>query len=125
MEDGANGVNILLVGKGAREHALAWKLAQSPRVSHIYVVPGNGGTAALAKTSNVRSVAPRDYQTLVLFAKEMHVALTVVGPDDAVVDGIERYFRDSKSISPTAALFLAGLDSRYLLFCSDQRSCRD
>ena len=63
-------LTILLVGNGGREHALAWKLAQSPSVAHIYAVPGNGGTAGLDKVTNVESVKAEDFAALVGFAKE-------------------------------------------------------
>ncbi|RYO84776.1 hypothetical protein DL764_009279 [Monosporascus ibericus] len=89
------GLKILLVGKGAREHSLAWKLAQSPSVNHVYVIPGNGGTSALNNVSNIRSVEPNDYTALVALAKDLGIGLVVAGPDDAVVDGIEGYFRGS------------------------------
>ncbi len=92
-------LKVLLVGKGAREHSLAWKLAQSPSVEHVYVVPGNGGTSDLDNVSNVSSVEANDYPGLVLFAKHLGIGLVVAGPDDAVVGGIEGFFRDSKSFS--------------------------
>lgn len=88
-------LRVLLVGKGAREHALAWKLCKSPKVEHVYVIPGNAGTATLPKASNLTETAADDFPKLVLLAKKLQVGLVVVGPDDAVVDGIEGYFRDS------------------------------
>lgn len=91
------GLNVLLIGKGGREHALAWKLTQSERVAHVYVVPGNGGTAALDGVSNIRHVQANDYQGLLSLAKELHIGLVVAGPDDAVIDGVEGYFRESQS----------------------------
>jgi phosphoribosylamine--glycine ligase/phosphoribosylformylglycinamidine cyclo-ligase len=94
----SSGLGVLLVGKGAREHSLAWKLAQSPSVSHVYVVPGNGGTDALENVSNVSSVKPNDYPGLVALARELGVGLVVAGPDDVVVDGIEGFFRGSAFI---------------------------
>ncbi|KAF2808497.1 phosphoribosylamine-glycine ligase [Mytilinidion resinicola] len=81
--------NVLLVGKGAREHALAWKLSRSPSVKHFYVVPGNGGAAALQNVSNIEHVAANDYQKLVSLSKQHEVGLVVVGPDDAIMDRIE------------------------------------
>ncbi|KAK4102571.1 putative bifunctional purine Ade1 [Parathielavia hyrcaniae] len=93
MKEG--GLKILLVGKGAREHSLAWKLTQSPLVRHIYVVPGNGGTGELHNVSNLRSVQANDYPGLVLLAKDLGIGLVVAGPDDAVVDGIEGFFRNT------------------------------
>ncbi|KAH7328355.1 putative bifunctional purine Ade1 [Stachybotrys elegans] len=88
-------MKILLIGKGAREHALAWKLSQSPKVWHVYVVPGNGGTSRLDNVSNLDCVRADDYAGLVTLAKVLGVGLVVAGPDDAVVDGIEGYFRHS------------------------------
>ena len=66
---------ILLVGSGGREHALAWKLSQSPLVQHIYVEPGNGGTALLEKTSNVKVPTSPDFGELVSFAVENNVSV--------------------------------------------------
>lgn len=89
-------LKVLLVGKGAREHALAWKLSRSPSVAHVYVVPGNGGTSTLQNVSNIEDVAASDYQGLVFLCKQLEVGLVVVGLDDAIVDGIEEYVRDSQ-----------------------------
>ncbi|MCJ1247887.1 hypothetical protein MMC30_005102 [Trapelia coarctata] len=81
---------ILLVGNGGREHALAWKLDQSPLVKSIFVVPGNGGTGAgtLKKVKNVELKAD-DFTALVQFAKENEVNLIVPGPEAPLVAGIE------------------------------------
>ncbi|KAI6080214.1 putative bifunctional purine Ade1 [Hypoxylon rubiginosum] len=88
-------LTILLVGSGGREHALAWKLSQSPRVKHIYVVPGNAGTEGLGKSvSNIRDVAADNYPGLVRLSEQLGVGLVVVGPDQAVVDGIGDYFTE-------------------------------
>lgn len=85
---------ILLIGNGGREHALAWKLSQSPRVAHIFVAPGNGGTAqGLRKVINISHVKPDDYLGLVAFARDHNVDLVVPGPEAPLVDGIEGYFR--------------------------------
>lgn len=87
-------LRVLLVGKGGREHALAWKLSQSPLVEHVYVVPGNGGTAdGIANVSNVEDASMSDFPALVKLAEKLQINLVVVGPDDAVVGGIEGYFR--------------------------------
>jgi phosphoribosylamine--glycine ligase/phosphoribosylformylglycinamidine cyclo-ligase len=87
-------VRVLLIGSGGREHALAWKLAQSPRVEVVFVVPGNGGTAnASAKIFNVDSVKPDDFAGLVSFAQENDINLLVPGPEAPLVDGITDYFR--------------------------------
>lgn len=80
-------MNILLIGSGAREHALAWKLADSPSVSHIYAAPGNGGTAGIPACTNV-PIAVDDLQGLRLFARDNSVELTVVGPEVPLVAGV-------------------------------------
>ncbi|KAI9806206.1 MAG: hypothetical protein M1825_006321 [Sarcosagium campestre] len=88
-------LRVLLIGKGGREHALAWKLSQSSRVEEIFVCPGNGGTeAGLPKVQNIISVPENDYPGLVQLAERLKVNLVVPGPDLAVVDGIEGFFRD-------------------------------
>ena len=95
--DAIDRLRILLVGNGGREHALAWKLSQSPRVDIIYVVPGNGGTArGLKKVENVDTVKADDFPGLVAFAKEYNVNLLVPGPEAALVAGIESHFRKGK-----------------------------
>ncbi|KAK4193618.1 phosphoribosylglycinamide synthetase [Podospora australis] len=88
-------LRILLVGEGGREHALAWKLSQSPLTESILCVPGNGGTAKLPKVSNSTQVAANDYPGLVEFAKTNKINLVVPGPEAPLVDGIEGYFRDA------------------------------
>lgn len=88
---------VLIIGKGAREHSLAWRLSKSPSVQHIHVLPGNGGTQELDGVSNIGSIMENDYAGMVTLAKDLGVGLVVVGPDDAVADGIEGYFRASES----------------------------
>ncbi|EOD46684.1 putative bifunctional purine biosynthetic protein [Neofusicoccum parvum UCRNP2] len=83
---------VLLVGNGGREHAIAWKLSQSPRIDQIFVVPGNGGTGALTKTQNVDSVAADDFPALSKFALENNVNLLIPGPEAPLVDGIVDHF---------------------------------
>lgn len=78
-------MKVLIVGSGGREHALAWKLAQSPRVTKIYAAPGNPGTAEVGE--NI-PLAASDIQSLVTFAKREDIGLTVIGPDDALAAGI-------------------------------------
>lgn len=88
-------LRILLIGNGGREHALAWKLSQSPRVATIFAVPGNGGTATCDKTQNITSVSASDFPGLVKFAQENNVGLVVPGPEQPLVDGVEGYFRNA------------------------------
>jgi len=80
-------MKILVVGGGGREHALAWKCAQSARVEHVYVAPGNAGTAREAKVSNV-GIGSGDIDALIGFAERENVSLTIVGPEAPLVEGI-------------------------------------
>ena len=82
-------MKVLVVGAGGREHALAWKVAQSPRVAKVFVAPGNAGTAADPDLTNVPIV---DIATLVAFAKREAVALTIVGPEGPLAAGIVDVF---------------------------------
>jgi phosphoribosylamine---glycine ligase len=80
-------MKILIVGNGGREHALAWKCAQSPKVSEVLVAPGNGGTATEARVRNVE-VAAEDIAGLVALAKAERVGLTIIGPEAPLVAGV-------------------------------------
>lgn len=80
-------MKILIVGGGGREHALAWKCAQSPRVQHVFVAPGNAGTALEPDISNV-PIAADDIDSLLRFATTEEIALTIVGPEGPLVAGI-------------------------------------
>ncbi|HEY3597083.1 MAG TPA: phosphoribosylamine--glycine ligase [Paraburkholderia sp.] len=83
-------MKLLVVGSGGREHALAWKLAQSPRVQLVYVAPGNGGTAQDERLRNVDIV---DLNALADFAEQEQVAFTLVGPEQPLAAGIVNLFR--------------------------------
>ena len=83
-------MKLLVVGSGGREHALAWKLAASPRVQMVYVAPGNAGTAAEAGLENVAISDPAE---LAAFAARESIALTVVGPEAPLAEGIVDLFR--------------------------------
>ena len=85
-------MNVLIVGGGGREHALAWKVAQSPRVAKVFVAPGNAGTAADPDLTNVPTDA---LPTLVAFAKRESIGLTIVGPEAPLAAGIVDTFRDA------------------------------
>ncbi|MEI6837021.1 MAG: phosphoribosylamine--glycine ligase, partial [Alcaligenaceae bacterium] len=95
-------MKLLVIGSGGREHALAWKLLQSPRVSHVYVAPGNGGTATMARCSNVALSTP---EALADFAKTEEISLTVVGPEAPLAQGMVDTFRalGLKIFGPTRA----------------------
>ncbi|EKE75644.1 phosphoribosylamine--glycine ligase [Gallaecimonas xiamenensis] len=83
-------MKVLVIGGGGREHALAWKAAQSPQVELVYVAPGNAGTALEPKLKNV---AVAGNAALVQFAKDNDVALTIVGPEAPLVEGVVDAFR--------------------------------
>jgi phosphoribosylamine--glycine ligase len=87
-------MKVLIVGGGGREHALAWKCAQSPRVSQVLVAPGNAGTEAEPRVRNV-DIAATDSARLVGFAREQAVALTIIGPEAPLVAGIVDAFEDA------------------------------
>jgi phosphoribosylamine--glycine ligase len=95
-------MKILVIGGGGREHALAWKLAQSPRVQTVFVAPGNGGTAA---DPALRNVPITDLAALVDFAQAEKVALTVVGPEAPLAAGVVDLFigRGLRIFGPTRA----------------------
>jgi phosphoribosylamine--glycine ligase len=80
-------VKVLIVGSGGREHALAWKVAQSPKVSEVLVAPGNGGTATEPRVRNV-NVAAEDVPGLVALARAEKVGLTIIGPEAPLVIGV-------------------------------------
>ncbi|MGD9385271.1 MAG: phosphoribosylamine--glycine ligase [Thioalkalispiraceae bacterium] len=80
-------MNVLIVGSGGREHALAWKAAQSTHVNHVYVAPGNAGTAQEDKIENV-AIGAEDIPSLIHFAKQSQIDLTIVGPEAPLVAGI-------------------------------------
>jgi phosphoribosylamine--glycine ligase len=95
-------MKILVIGGGGREHALAWKLAQSERVQRVYVAPGNGGTAADKRLVNVNITEP---EALAQFALAEKIALTVVGPEGPLSQGVVDVFRSHglRIFGPTQA----------------------
>ncbi|WP_064747255.1 phosphoribosylamine--glycine ligase [Lysobacter antibioticus] len=97
-------MKVLVIGSGGREHALAWKLAQSPRIDEVLVAPGNAGTAHEAKCRNV-NVAATDLDGLLQLAADEAVAVTVVGPEAPLVAGVVDRFRAAgrRIFGPTAA----------------------
>lgn len=83
-------MNVLVIGKGGREHALVWKLAQSPRVKRVFCVPGNAGTGEDA--TNV-ALEPMEFDKLIRFAQKEAIGLTIVGPEDPLAAGIVDAFQ--------------------------------
>ena len=110
-------MKVLVVGGGGREHALAWKLAQSPRVEMVYVAPGNAGTARDPGIENV-AIGAEDLDALLAFARERAIDLTVVGPEAPLVAGIVDRFSEAglRCFGPSAgAAQLEGSKT----FCKD------
>jgi len=92
--------NVLIIGSGGREHALAWKLVQSPRIGKLYVAPGNGGTRDVAENIAIEAT---DIKGLARFAEKNSIDLTVVGPDDPLALGVVDVFqsRGQRIFGPT------------------------
>ncbi len=97
-------MKILVIGSGGREHALAWKLAQSPRVSEVIVAPGNAGTAREGRCRNIAAKVT-DIDGLLKLARDEDIAVTVVGPEVPLVAGVVDRFREAglRIFGPTAA----------------------
>jgi len=95
-------MKILIIGSGGREHALAWKATQSEGVEHVFVAPGNAGTALEKGVSNV-DLGVLDFDGLVAFAKSENIALTIVGPEAPLVEGIVDRFEseDLRAFGPS------------------------
>ena len=95
-------MNVLVVGGGAREHALAWKLAQSPRVGRLYCAPGNAGTAQIAENVPIPAT---DVHALAAWAEERRIDIAVVGPEDPLIAGVVDAFqaRGLVAFGPTAS----------------------
>lgn len=83
-------MKILLLGSGGREHALAWKIAQSPRVDKLFIAPGNAGTAAVGENVDL---SPSDFDGIAQFVIDYEVQMVVVGPEDPLVKGVYDYFQ--------------------------------
>jgi len=94
--------NVLIIGGGGREHSLAWKLAQSPRIGKLYVAPGNGGTRDIAENIAIEAT---DARGLARFAQKNSINLTVVGPDDPLALGVVDVFQSHglRIFGPTRA----------------------
>lgn len=96
-------MKALIIGNGGREHALAWKVAQSDKITHVFVAPGNAGTAKENKVSNV-AIGVEDIESLIGFAEENEIGLTIVGPEAPLVIGVVDAFaeRGLKCFGPSA-----------------------
>lgn len=88
-------MNVLILGSGGREHAMAWKIAQSSQLDKLYVAPGNAGTSAVATNVNI---SPVDFKAIKKFVLENAIRLVVVGPEDPLVKGIHDYFLEQEEL---------------------------
>lgn len=94
-------MNILLLGSGGREHALAWKIAQSPKVDKLYIAPGNAGTKEVGENVNI---AVCDFDAIAAFVLANDVKMVVVGPEDPLVKGIYDYFAADERLKEIAVI---------------------
>ncbi|MDT0538730.1 phosphoribosylamine--glycine ligase [Croceitalea sp. P059] len=88
-------MNILILGSGGREHALAWKLAQSPKPINLYVAPGNAGTDVMAE--NI-AISVNDFESLKDIVKEKEIEMVIVGPEDPLVNGVHDFFLNDSEL---------------------------
>lgn len=94
-------MNILLLGSGGREHAIAWKIAQSAKINKLYIAPGNAGTSAVGE--NV-SLSPCDFDAVADFVLQNNVSMVVVGPEEPLVRGIYDYFKADSRLAHIAVI---------------------
>lgn len=88
--------NILLIGSGGREHALAWKIARSPKVDQLFIAPGNAGTASVGKNVALKET---DFDAIAQFVQKNDISMVVVGPEVPLVEGIVDYFKSQPELS--------------------------
>ena len=110
-------MKILLLGSGGREHALAWKIAQSPKVEKLYIAPGNAGTTAVGENVNIKAT---DFEAISAFALKENIQMVVVGPEDPLVEGIYDYFQNRPELKHIAVIGPSAQASAYS--CQVQRS---
>jgi phosphoribosylamine---glycine ligase len=89
-------MNILLLGSGGREHAMAWKLSQSKKLSKLFIAPGNAGTS---KHGENVSLSPLDFKSVGQFCLDNQIAMLIVGPEEPLVKGIRDYFENAIRVS--------------------------
>lgn len=88
-------MNILLLGSGGREHALAWKMKQSPKCGKLFIAPGNAGTAKIGKNVDIN---PNDFELLRAFCLQNNIKMVVVGPEEPLVRGVYDFFKNEESL---------------------------
>ena len=88
-------MNILLLGSGGREHAIAWKIAQSQKVDTLFIAPGNAGTAQVGTNVNIKA---DDFEAIKSFVLDNQVNMVVVGPEDPLVKGVYDFFKNDEAL---------------------------
>ena len=88
-------MKLLLLGSGGREHALAWKIAQSPKVEKLYIAPGNAGTQEVGENVAIKA---DDFEAIKRFVLENSIDMLVVGPEDPLLKGIYDFFRSDEAL---------------------------
>ncbi|HHZ65348.1 MAG TPA: phosphoribosylamine--glycine ligase [Flavobacteriales bacterium] len=89
-------MNVLILGSGGREHALSWKIAQSPKLDKLYIAPGNAGTCNEGTNINLK---PTDFEGIKTFVLSSNIDMVVVGPEDPLVNGIHDYFAEDEALN--------------------------
>ena len=94
-------MNILLIGSGGREHALAWKIAQSPKLTKLYIAPGNAGTSTAGINLNINV---SDFTAVKKAVLEYNIDMVVVGPEDPLVNGIVDFFEKDEQLKSVSII---------------------
>ena len=94
-------MKVLVLGSGGREHAFAWKIAQSNKLEKLYVAPGNAGTAEIAENVNIN---PNDFEKVKRFVLDKEINMVIVGPEDPLVNGIHDFFLEDAELSKIAVI---------------------
>ena len=88
-------MNILLLGSGGREHALAWKISHSPLLNHLYIAPGNAGTARAGTNIPIDAL---DFPSVKKAVMELQISMVIVGPEDPLVNGVYDFFQNHQDL---------------------------
>ena len=88
-------MKLLLLGSGGREHALAWKIAQSPKIEKLYIAPGNAGTRNVGENVAIKA---DDFEAIKTFVLENGINMVVVGPEDPLVKGVYDFFKNDEAL---------------------------
>ena len=88
-------MKLLLLGSGGREHALAWKISQSPKITKLYIAPGNAGTRLVGENVAIKA---DDFEAIKNFVVENEINMVVVGPEDPLVKGVYDFFKEDEAL---------------------------